>query len=225
MQEAQLYKYWEYYAAIKQVLLWQGNTLKIIFAGTLNEHEGPDYRGACFELNGVLFQGAVEMHISLDDWYKHQHHYDSAYREVQLHVILNEPQKKLAVNHVMRLEPIPTFVLPVPVVFKNKNKPVYCSAPNMFDNATVQLQKLALNRLQYKVHSLQKKLNTFSIHQLFYGGYLQALGYPHNKHMFEWLTLRVTDELVSKYKNSTIQLLALYLGVAGFLDHKFKEPL
>ncbi len=221
MQEVMLYRYWEYYASVKKVIFWRGNTLKIISSGTLNEHEGPDYQGARFEFNGVLYQGAVEMHINLNDWYNHQHHYDPAYKEVQLHIINTEPEKKAMVGHKMRKEPIPTFVLPMPSIYQKKTPSLLCSGSQQPLNVTKRLQQLALNRLSYKVHSIQKELDTFTIQQLFYRGYLRAMGYPHNKHVFEWLALRVSIELINKYKNSPVQLLALYLGSAGFLDENF----
>ncbi len=223
MQETLLYRYWEYYAASKQVLQWRNNSLRIISAGKLNEHEGPDYQGARFEFNGILFQGAVEMHITLNDWYNHQHHYNPAYREVQLHVVLREPTKEIFVTHSQHSHPIPTFTLPVPTELLNKQRNT-CSASNKTADLKKTLQQLAINRLQYKVHLLQKKLQTFSVRQLFYQGYLKALGYPHNKYIFEWLALRVTEELITKYKNSAMQLLALYLGCAGFLDINFQDP-
>ena len=224
MQEALLYRYWEYYAASKQVLSWSGNSLRIISAGTLNEHEGPDYQGACFELNGVLYRGAVEMHIGINDWYKHQHHYDPAYREVQLHVILNGSSGEGAVNHNMRPGTIPTFVLPVPQAYLNKDTRQFCKVCQEPEDITKTLQQLAITRLQYKVHSFRKKLHVFSFHQLFCQYYLRALGYPHNKYVFEWLALRVTDSLISKFKYSGRHLLSLYLGCAGFLDNNFQDP-
>jgi len=223
MQEEMLYRYWEYYAATKKQLSWKGNTLKVISAGTLNEHQGPDYQGSRFEFNGVLFRGAVEMHIKLNDWYHHQHHYDPSYREVQLHVISEKPKKNEHVTHIMRSGRIPTFVLPVPEKFLNKHNPHTCRISQNPSNIIEALQQLALNRLRVKVHSFRKQLNTYSIHQLFYQGYLRALGYPHNKYIFEWLALKVTQELIYKYKNSSAQLLALYLGSAGFLESNFQD--
>ncbi|KAA3613194.1 MAG: DUF2851 family protein [Calditrichaeota bacterium] len=223
MQETNLYRFWEYYAATDQILSWGQSTLKIISSGRLNEHEGPDYQGARFELNGVLFHGAVEMHISLNDWYGHQHHYNPAYREVQLHVLLNEPGCDESTRHVQLSEAIPIFVLPVPQAYLKKNIQTNCRAAKKPQNIKKNLQQLAINRLQYKMHAFRKKLENHSVHQLFYQAYLRALGYPYNKHVFEWLALRVSAEQVNKYRKSPLQLLAMYMGLAGFLDSDFKD--
>jgi len=54
MQEAKLYSYWEYYANSAEIIYWNDNSLKVLHAGTLNEHNGSDFKFARFELNGII---------------------------------------------------------------------------------------------------------------------------------------------------------------------------
>jgi Protein of unknown function (DUF2851) len=224
MQEVDLYRLWEHYALKRQPLSWQGHTLRILSAGRLNTHQGPDYQAAYFEYNGVQYRGAVEMHLSLDDWYRHQHHLDPAYRDVQLHIIAEVPKKTSEVRHSMLAAGIPGFVFPITQQTLEGSRHSACSSFYQVPQIKNVLQQLALDRLNYKVHVFQKELAPFSVHTLFYYSFFKALGYPFNKNIFEWLARRISIGLIDKYKSTTSNLLALYLGSAGFLDSDYTDP-
>ncbi len=223
MQEADLYRLWEHYALKKQPLSWQGHTLRILSAGKLNTHQGPDYQSACFEYNGVQYRGAVEMHLSLDDWYRHQHHLDPAYRDVQLHIIAEAPKKTSEVRHNLLTDGIPGFVFSNNGQNLSDGRELLCNSFYQVPQIKNVLQQLALDRLNYKVHTFQKELVSFSVHTLFYHSFIKALGYPFNKSTFEWLARRISIGLIDTYKSSALNLLALYLGSAGFLDARYTD--
>ena len=222
MQEAELYSYWEYYADSSETLHWEGNRLKILSTGILNEHSGPDYKFSRFELNGVIYQGAVEFHVEIADWYKHKHHYDPVYQDVVLHIVAKPPKNKMLVKHNMSNRPIPTYVLPKPKIAKNT---IRCNSPKKMDPEIIKnrLQQLAIQRLNLKIRVFGKSLKNNSEHAIFYQYFFRILGYPFNKNSFEMLALKIPAYIYEEYKNRPNLLLAIYLGCSGFLQGTFKD--
>jgi Protein of unknown function (DUF2851) len=221
MQEAELYNYWQYYARAAKTIHWNKNKLKILQTGQLNEHQGPDFQYARFELNGITYQGAVEFHLELDDWYRHKHHYDPAYQDVVLHVVAKAPKNNKQVRHHISGRDIPTFMLGKPVIPASR---LVCKPANLNNAETIKrLQKLALDRLNFKVQSFTKSLKSHSEHALFYRSFFRILGYPNNKHIFELLSQKVPQQIYEDYKDRPNLLMALYFGSSGFLQESFKD--
>jgi hypothetical protein len=63
-----------------------GRSLSIIFPGWYNRSWGPDFSEARIVIDGIECFGDVEIHVSEASWQKHNHHQDSAYNRVILHV-------------------------------------------------------------------------------------------------------------------------------------------
>jgi len=61
--------------------------LTIIFPGWYNRGWGPDFTEARIRIDSVEYFGDVEIHIAESSWMNHQHHQDSAYNKVVLHVL------------------------------------------------------------------------------------------------------------------------------------------
>jgi hypothetical protein len=72
--------------------------------GEWNFLDGPDFTGVSGEINGQHWHGDVEIHTKAHDWYLHQHHLDSAYDHVRIHVVYACSQKS-------KWPDIPTIVL------------------------------------------------------------------------------------------------------------------
>jgi len=64
-----------------------GLAVEVVSPGTWNVSGGPDFSGAVLRLGGHLCRGAVEVHTSAADWFRHGHDRDSAYADVILHVV------------------------------------------------------------------------------------------------------------------------------------------
>lgn len=223
MQELLLYDIWHEYARNGQSLFWKGNSLKIIEGGELNTHFGPDIKHARFEYNGIVYQGSVEFHVQIEDWYKHHHHYDPLYQDVLLHVIGRESKHTANVKHNISDFEIPTFLMPVPI---QGGKSFICLPKTKINIQKVkqQLQIMALKRMEQKVLLFNRELKTFTPEKIFYHKFMRALGYPENKYNFEQLALKIPPELYEMEKNNPLILTALYFGCAGFLDMKLIDP-
>jgi hypothetical protein len=68
-----------------------GRHLRVLQAGQLNSDGGPDVRDAALQIGRVTYHGDVEIHRTLVDWIRHQHHEDPRYNKVVLHVVLERP--------------------------------------------------------------------------------------------------------------------------------------
>ncbi|MGA2052792.1 MAG: DUF2851 family protein [Opitutales bacterium] len=68
-----------------------GKTLRLRHPGRWNLQEGPDFRGAEWELDGCRVRGDVEVHFHSRDWAAHGHDLDPRYAGVALHVVLFPP--------------------------------------------------------------------------------------------------------------------------------------
>lgn len=65
-----------------------GQALRVLSPGWWNHSEGPDFRGAQIEFDGVLITGDVEIHLKHAAWQQHGHHVDSRYNDVMLLAVL-----------------------------------------------------------------------------------------------------------------------------------------
>lgn len=70
-----------------------GKSLCIRHPGRWNLQEGPDFREACLELDGVPLQGDVEIHFFEKEWVQHGHQNDPHYDNVVLHAVLFHPRE------------------------------------------------------------------------------------------------------------------------------------
>ena len=88
MREELLHRFWN----PKCTNRWDFKTmdLKSIIIrnfGELNTLQGPDFKEAEVEVNGLVFYGSIELHIKSSHWNKHGHQYDCRYNQVVLHVV------------------------------------------------------------------------------------------------------------------------------------------
>lgn len=75
----------------RDLTLESGESLEVVDPGVWNHLEGPDFKDAEFRFNGRPLKGDVELHLYPEDWNRHGHSSDPAYRRVVLHVTLFAP--------------------------------------------------------------------------------------------------------------------------------------
>lgn len=87
-----------------------GRALSLYSPGAWNEGQGPDFRNAEFAFdNGARIRGDVELHVEASAWNQHKHITDPAYRNVKLHVVLENDLNTPTVEH--HSGPIPQLAL------------------------------------------------------------------------------------------------------------------
>ncbi len=87
LSEDQLGKVWQRQLLDRTKLVTEdGRLLEIVYPGRRNDDPGPDFRDAVICLDSLAC-GDIEVHVRSSDWKAHQHHRDSVYNRVILHVV------------------------------------------------------------------------------------------------------------------------------------------
>lgn len=88
INEAFIQRLWFEEAFRNPLKLTDGGEVTITQPGFWNHTAGPDFTNASLtDEKGESLQGAVELHLSPEDWHRHGHHEDPAYDEVILHAV------------------------------------------------------------------------------------------------------------------------------------------
>lgn len=67
-----------------------GKSLKVLDQGVLNLTDGPDFKDAVIEIDGIVWHGSVELHLNASGWKLHNHHIDPNYNQVILHIVVED---------------------------------------------------------------------------------------------------------------------------------------
>ncbi|MBC8311498.1 MAG: DUF2851 family protein [Candidatus Marinimicrobia bacterium] len=112
--EKEMYPLWEIQGG-NQFVSSTWKIVHIVSPGKRNRFSGPDYKDAHILIQGELYMGDVELHISNPDWYLHQHDKNPTYNKVVLHVVstisdtsIYTENKKLVETIHLPLHSLPT---------------------------------------------------------------------------------------------------------------------
>ena len=87
--EREIIKLWQHLLLNRTELVTEeGERLKIIYPGRVNDDRGADFRDAVIATSQGLIKGDIEVHVSSSAWQAHHHHQDPAYNRVVLHVVM-----------------------------------------------------------------------------------------------------------------------------------------
>lgn len=200
-REEDLYPLWELFCQSRGRTF--NRRLHGIFPGQLNIFEGPDYQGAEFELDGKIYRGDVEIHLSSKDWYKHRHHLDRRYDNVVLHLVWDYQAE--IIIHNSKMQDIVTLTLTeFPDLTTDSKSNSRCRAvAKRLPDLQQRLKHLAIQRLTYKVAQIKEMLHSHSADQVIYTLLMLILGSPNNSKNFEQFSVILPwDNLVSiKYRH------------------------
>jgi hypothetical protein len=62
-----------------------GEAIQIIYPGTYNTNQGPDFNDAKIKIGQTTWVGNVELHLCSSDWNKHNHQNDKNYKKEKFH--------------------------------------------------------------------------------------------------------------------------------------------
>ena len=89
LSERQIVKIWQHQLLDRTELATEeGEQIKIIYPGRMNDDQGADFRDAVIATSGRLTKGDIEIHVKSSDWQAHRHHHDQVYNRVILHVVM-----------------------------------------------------------------------------------------------------------------------------------------
>ena len=228
MREEFLYYIWENRLIDKDLKTAEGEQVEVMATGYRNTDSGPDYLEAKIQIGDKLWAGHVEIHVKSSDWNRHGHQTDKAYRNVILHVVYENDAQ---VNGIPTLELKRHFdeslFTQYQKLISSKNwipceksiaqVPVFTRL-SWFD-------RMAVERLESKSETVTKILeaNQFDWEDALYKLLMRYFGLKVNNEAFEYLVNILPFKTLLKHADNLLQVEAMLMGCAGFLEEDFKE--
>ena len=228
MREEFLYYIWENRLIDKALQTTEGEAVEVVSTGYRNTDSGPDFLEAKIHIGDKLWAGQVEIHVKASDWNRHGHANDKAYRNVILHVVYENDAKT---------PDLPTIELKGhfdETLFANYQQFISTKGWISCENSIAQvspftrlswLDRLAVERLESKTETVRKILeaNQFDWEEALYKMLMRYFGMKVNNEAFEYLSNILPFKVLLKHADNLLQLEAMLLGCAGFLEAEFEE--
>lgn len=233
MKEEYLHSIWRLKRLnFSNLRLTDGRKIEILNTGLLNSQSGPDFFNGKIRIDKLTWVGNIEMHLKSSDWYLHNHHLDSSYNNVILHVVY-EYNKDVYIGG----KEIPTLELKSMIdeihfekysslILKNSwvsCEKLICEVPK--EIVYNQIETALIDRLERKnqlINLKHERLNK-DVLGLYYEIYAQAFGLKVNALSMIELCKRIDLKLL--WKINKFDALSIVFGVAGFLNFPKKYKL
>jgi hypothetical protein len=210
-----------------------GRDVLIIKTGIQNADAGPDFFNALVNIDGVTLAGNIEIHIKTSDWLRHNHQADPNYDHIILHVVfmndLDLPQNKkynVAILEVADL--IDQSIISTYTKLASTKQALPCHAHLKWANDRKflkWLERMLEERLEEKSMRVENLFSSSGDYvQSFYLLLLRNFGFKVNAVPFEVLARQLPLNILLKHADDLMQLEALLLGMAGFLQNEFYDP-
>jgi len=231
MTEKLLQYIWQFQYFTKSGLTTtKGEKLQIIFPGTLNTNQGPDFSNAQVKIDDTVLVGSIELHLKSSQWNEHGHQGDANYKSVILHVVF-EDDAKANNSHlpVLELESrVSNLLLERYATMMNAGSFISCtnSIREVKELTWVAWkERLLAERLTRKANLVfqYSQKNNQHWEESFWWLLARNFGMKVNSEAFEVIAQSISINILAKHKNQIHQLEALLLGQAGLLNTEFKE--
>ena len=215
-----------------------GRCLEVVAPGVWNVGAGPDFRDARLLVDGRERRGAVEVHRTLKDWWRHGHDRDPAYANVILHVVWEPP----AAGTAAPPGDAPCLVLgpALPAEWQTlftelrlsawpyarRVPPGGCALKLAWREDDVigrLLETAGMTRFHDKAGTLLRAGLTQGFDQGLFEAVFAALGYRANRETMRRLAAETPLAELGGLPDARHRL-ALLLGVAGFLPDRTRVP-
>lgn len=228
MKESFLYYLWENRLLTGTLQTQANQPIGILNTGYRNTDSGPDYLEAKITIGDQLWAGHVEIHVKASDWNRHGHQNDKAYQNVILHVVYENDTK---VNDIPTLELKGHFDESLYTHYErlvDSKHWIPCERSMKSVSSFTKLNcldRMAIERLEEKAKTVSKLLNTnkFDWEDTLYRLLLRYFGLKVNNEPFEYLANILPFKTLLKHADQLIQVEAMLLGCAGFLEADFTE--
>jgi len=201
----------------------EGAAVEIISFGHWNHAAGPDFLDATISLDGEVAHGAIELDPTIEDWERHGHAANPAYRSVVLHLLLKAPEKT-AFTRDCEHRMVPQVVLQAPQAPARAGDvppeawPGRCSCP-LQDMPAEKARALLLSAARYRASNkaarFRRRETAHGRSEAWLQGIAEVLGYRHNSNALRMLVQRLPlRRLRADPESAEAQL----FGIAGFLD-------
>lgn len=204
--------------------------IEILNPGELNKDSGPDFFNAKIKIGNIILAGNVEIHVNANDWHKHGHQNDAAYKNIILHVVYKNDSKPSVENcEVLELKKhISHDLIKKYESLVNSKKTLACSGQiGKIEFIKIQnwLNRMLIERLEKKTEYIQQQFeqckNDYT--QTFYITLAKNFGFKTNAEPFENLARHLPLNLLLKHADNLFQLEALLFGTAGLLEKSYTD--
>ncbi len=207
----------------------EGETVEIVYQGSYNTNQGPDFLEAKLKIGNTLLVGNVELHCKTSEWIAHKHSADKNYANVIAHIVWE--------NDCTLPNNLPTIVLQdrVSKILLEKyqqllNTSSFIPCENSISTVPEITwlswkERLLIERLEQKSTSVNEYLSKNNYHweETFWWMIAKNFGIKVNSEAFEKIAQSIPITVLAKHKNQLHQIEALLFGQAGLLDKDFEE--
>ena len=228
MKEEFLYFLWENRLTDNNLQTIEGEAVEVMTTGYRNTDSGPDFLEVKIQIGDKLWAGHVEIHVKSSDWNRHGHQSDKAYKNVILHVVYENDSQ---VNDLPTLELKGRFdekLFSQYQSFISSKNWIPCAKSidqvSPFTRLSW-LDRMAVERLESKSETVSKILETnqFDWEDALYKLLMRYFGLKVNNEAFEYLGNILPFKTLLKHADNLVQVEAMLLGCAGFLEEDFTE--
>jgi hypothetical protein len=203
--------------------------VEIIYQGSYNTNQGPDFLDAKIKIGNTIWAGNVELHCKASEWNTHKHSADKNYENVIAHIVWE--------NDIALKNNLPTIVLQdrVSKILLDKyqqllNASSFIPCENMISNVPeitwlIWKERLLIERLEQKSTIVFEYLLKNNNHweETFWWMIAKNFGIKVNSEAFEKIAQSIPINVLGKHKNQIHQIEALLFGQAGLLEKDFEE--
>lgn len=212
-----------------------GAEVVVVSPGVMNSGGGPDFLNAKIWIDDTLWAGDVEIHLRASSWFEHQHHLDSNYDAVILHVVWEDDQALCYPSG----RAVPCLVLGNsldPEHWERYQKkfitlPHWIPCEKMIASFpefkwSHWKERLYLQRLEEKTLQIRKllKTNYNNWEQTLFELLAKNFGLNRNGDVFLQWAQRLPFAVVQKNCANGDLLEALFMGMAGLLNGEIHHP-
>ncbi len=233
MDELLLSYIWKYRLfSISKLYTTCGKPIIVKDSGSINTNAGADFLNCTLKIGDKIWCGNIEIHILSSHWYRHNHHNDSHYHNVILHIVhQNDKQVKLPSG-----EPLYTLelkdIISKEIIhnYKNSviNKGLICknfikSTPDHIFKKW--MKTLYLQRIEHKSLLIENCLNQTKgdWESVTFIMLAKAFGLRVNGELFMQMASSFPFKIIMKEQYDLLQIEALLFGQAGFLKEEIKD--
>ena len=203
-----------------------GSLVEVIQFGFWNREPGPDFVNTVIRLDGTQeFKGDIELDINIGDWERHGHGDNSAFRNVVLHLFLQNSGSEFFTRTIDHREVTQVQLKTSGMMLTDTGtalaKPGACCAPlsSLSEGQLDQIIETAARiRLEKKSLALRRSVRIHGIDEALFQALAIALGYKWNKIPFLIIAQRAT---LARLRSDPAVAEAILFGLSGFLEHSF----
>lgn len=205
----------------------EGKKIEILHIGKYNTSSGPDFLEAKLRYDGIVWSGAIEMHLKSSDWLQHGHQHDPNYKQVILHVVWKHDKEILVDNTPLPCIELANFVSEALVHRYEKLVHTPYDIPCFQYNLTHleasfqgMRERLLIERLQRKTKDY---LHNHNGKQVFFALLSKAFGTNTNQHAFQLYADCIDLQLLQRWKDNPDKAIAYSMRVSGLFTDELED--